>query len=47
MMIADDLNLHIGLVITEMTDTKHIPASHVSSMDESELREFLVHENLS
>ena len=42
MMRADALNSHIYPVRTETTDTKHILISHVFSIDESELGEFLV-----
>ena len=42
MMRADALNSHGYPVITEMT----APSSHVCSTDESELKEFLVNENL-
>ena len=35
MMRADSLNLHVFLVITEMTATKQIPTLHVYSTDES------------
>ena len=42
MMRADSLNLHVYLVRTEITGTKHIPILHVCSMDESESEELLV-----
>ena len=47
MMRADFLNLHVYPVRTEMTATKQIPTSHVCSTNESELKKFLVDENLS
>ena len=47
MMIADDLNLHVYPLRTEMTATKQIPTSHVCSTHESELIEFLVDKTLS
>ena len=46
-MRADALNLHVYPAGTEMTGTKQIPTSHVYYKDESELKEFLVDENLS
>ena len=46
MMRADSLNSHIYPVITEMTATKQIPISYVFSMDESELKEFIVNETI-
>ena len=46
MMKADDLKSNGYPVRTEITAKKQIPISHVCSMDESELKEFLVNENL-
>ena len=46
MMIADALKSHIRPVITEMTATKHIPTSHVCSMEKNELKYFLVQKTL-
>ena len=45
-MRADALNSHIYPIRTEMTATKQIPILHVCSMDEIELKEFLVNETL-
>ena len=47
MMRDDALNKDNYTVRTEMTATKQIPASHVCSTDESELKEFPVDKNLS
>ena len=47
MVRSDDLNSYVYPVRTEMTATKHIPTSRICSADESELKEFLVDENLS
>ena len=44
---ADYPNLHVYLVRTEMTATKQIPILTICFIDESELKEFLVNENLS
>ena len=46
MMRADALNLHVYTVRMEMTTTKQIPISHVSSTDEIELKDFLVDKTL-
>ena len=46
MMRADALNLHVYPIRTEITATKHILTSHVSSMDESKLKEILVDKTL-
>ena len=47
LMRANSLNFQVYPVIMEMNDTKKIPTSHVFSMDESELKEFLVEKTLS
>ena len=47
MMRADALNLHVYTVRTEMTAMKQILMLHVCSTDESELKDFLVENNLS
>ena len=47
MMRSDALNLHIYPVRTEITATKQITTLHVYSSYKSELKEFLVEENLS
>ena len=46
MMRADVLNSHVYPVRTEMTATKKIPTSHICSLDQSKLKEFLVENNL-
>ena len=47
MMRSDALNSHIYPIGTDMTATKQIQTSHVCSMDDSELKEFLVEKTLS
>ena len=47
MMIADALNSRGYPVRTEMTATKQMLSLHICSIDESELKEFLVNETLS
>ena len=47
MIRADELNLHVYPVRTEMTNTKQILVSHVCFTDESELKDFLVNKTLS
>ena len=47
MMRDNSLNSHVYHVRTKMTATKHIPISHICSMNKSELEEFLVDETLS
>ena len=47
MMRSDALYSDNYPVRTEMTATEQIPASHVFSTDESELKEFLVDSTLS
>ena len=42
MMISDALNSHIYLVSMEITATKNIPALHICSTYEGELKNFLV-----
>ena len=46
MMRSDALNSHAYLVRTEMNGTQQISTSHVYSKDNSELKEFLVDENI-
>ena len=46
-MRADVINSHVYSVIAEMNAMKQIPTSRVCSVDQSELKEFLVDENLS
>ena len=45
-MRSDALNLHVYPVRMEMTATKHIPASHVFSTDNSKLKDLLFDETL-
>ena len=46
-MRVDVIKLHVYPVRMETTATKNIPTSHVCSTDDSELKEFLVDENVS
>ena len=45
-MISDALNLHVYPVRTEITATKQIPVLSLCSTYKSELKEFIVDENL-
>ena len=45
-MRADDLNSYIYPLRTEINGKQQIPTSHVYSKKESELKEFLVDDNL-
>ena len=47
MMRSDALNSHVYPVGMEVNGTQYIPNSHVYSMDESELKEFIVNKTLS
>ena len=46
MMKADAFNLYIDPVRTEMTDTQHIPISHVCDLYKSESKYILTDEKL-
>ena len=45
-MIADAFNLHVDLVITEITGMQHIMISHVCDLDKSESEGIIVDKNV-